>query len=202
MFKIIHFQCIVTALVVFSNAQAFDTQAFDETETPSSKQWSIHDFISRKCYEIDNRKDQKRCIEVKKYLLKVRKQELEERNIVVEACTYSVLGGITGGFVGWYAALQLPEYKVLTTLGGALIGLLAGPVQAALVQYELEVSIPRSLAYYKKCYHDEGFIGRTPKEVLDLLEYVPNFSPHEMRMLEEEIIKMWLATADNMIQQT
>jgi hypothetical protein len=157
------------------------------------KEWTVEDFIAGKCYEVEDRLKQQQCIEAKQFLMEMRKTELENKPIVLESAGWSVLNSIIG-FLGGGVLGACNGDLILGAVAGTVIGFCTGPYHAWNLKSELHVKLPDSIKFYANCKKDPSLIQKTPKEVLDKLEYVLKIDDSEQRkQLANKITSAWAA---------
>lgn len=191
-----NWKCLSLMMVILSLCSTNPSYAV----SGQSKHWSIDDFIKCKVYEIDNQKDQHRCVQVKLHLLNACKAELEQRDLergeTVRSISGAILGGVCGGLIGalrnWEEDDNTKLWAAIWSMGCAFIGYCTGPVYRMNVKRELR-EIAKGLAYYKKCLDDPDLVNCTPQEVLDSFEYNSHFSEMEMNQIKKEMIAQWAA---------
>lgn len=156
------------------------------------RQWSIADFIDSKCYEVEDREQQEQCFEVKQFLLESRKATLENKPVVLESIACSVGGTISGFLFGAFLGAFAGDPSLGATFG-AIAGLLSGPTHAAMVSNELHKKLPASMKFYAQCKTNPLLIKKTPKEVLDQLEYILKVTPEQRKLVVDNITCAWAA---------
>lgn len=160
---------------------------------PFKKEWTVEDFIAGKCYEVEDRTKQQQCIEAKQFLMEIRKAELENKPAVLEGIGYSIFssiaGLITGGVLGAFNG-----DLIFGAAAGTVIGLCTGPYHVYSVKRELYEKLPASMIFYANCKKDPSLMQRTPKEVLDKVEYVLQINDDNQRkQLANKITDAWAA---------